>query len=127
MSRVVKNNRGFLQLLADCPHQQRQFLLKTATPQQMHALVQIIHNVLHENIPIPLENKRKVLRHKDALVNLGELDVPYKTKKQTLVQEGGNFIQDLLTPVISSLGYLMLYKQGLILKADHLYLNVNEY
>ena len=40
------------------------------------------------------ENKREVLCHKDALVNLGELDVPYKTKKQTLVQEGGNFIQD---------------------------------
>ena len=108
MSRVVKNNRGFLQLLADCPRQQRQFLLKTATPQQMHGLVQIIHNVLYENIPIPEEHKRKVLRHKDALVNLGDLDVPYKTKKQTLVQEGGNFIQDLLTPVISSLGFLML-------------------
>ena len=32
MSRVVNNNRGFLQLLADCPAYQRQFLLKTATP-----------------------------------------------------------------------------------------------
>ena len=72
----------------------------------MHALVQIIHNVLHENIPE--ENRSNVLRHKDSLVNLGELDVPYKPKKQTLVQEGGNFIQDLLTPVISSLGFLML-------------------
>ena len=40
MSRVVNNNRGFLQLLADCPAYQRQFLLKTATPQQLHALVQ---------------------------------------------------------------------------------------
>ena len=108
MSRVVKNNRGYLQLLADCPHQQRQFLLKTASPQQMHALLQIIHNVLGEYIPITEENKRKLLPHKDALLNLGKLDVPYKTKKQTLVQEGGNFIQDLLTPVISSLGFLML-------------------
>ena len=61
----------------------------------MHALVQIIHDVLYENIPILEENKRKVLRRKDALVNLGELDVPYKTKRQTLVQEAGNFIQDL--------------------------------
>ena len=26
MSRVVRNNRGFLQLLADCPPGQRQFL-----------------------------------------------------------------------------------------------------
>ena len=67
MSREVKNNRGYLQLLADCPHQQRQFLFKTATPQEVHALVQITQNVLHENIPIPEENKRKVLRHKDAL------------------------------------------------------------
>ena len=74
----------------------------------MHALMQTIHNVLYENIPIPEENKRKVLRHKNALVNLGKLDVPYKTKKQTLVQEGGNFIQDLLTSVISGLGFLML-------------------
>ena len=41
MSRVVNNNRGFLQLLADCPAYQRQFLLKTATPQQLHALVQV--------------------------------------------------------------------------------------
>ena len=74
----------------------------------MHALVQIIHNVFHEFIPITEENKRKLLPHKDVLLNLGKLDVPYKTKKQTLVQEGGNFIQDLLTPVISSLGFLML-------------------
>ena len=28
MSRVVKNNRGFLQLLADCPAYQRQFLTR---------------------------------------------------------------------------------------------------
>ena len=119
MSRVVKNNRGLLQLLADCPHQQRQFLLKRAHPQQAHALVQIIQNVFYENIPMHKEN--------DALVNLAETDIPYQTKKQTLAQEGGGFIQDLLTPVISSLGFLMLKKQGLIiLKVDHLYLNVNE-
>ena len=39
MSRVVNNNRGFLQLLADCPAYQRQFLSKTATPEQLYALV----------------------------------------------------------------------------------------
>ena len=44
MSRVVNNNRGFLQLLADCPAHQRQFLLKTATPQQLHSLVQVLYN-----------------------------------------------------------------------------------
>ena len=44
MSRVVNNNRGFLQLLAGCPAHQRQFLLKKATPQQLHALVEALYN-----------------------------------------------------------------------------------
>ena len=30
--------------------------------------------------------------------------VPYKTKNQTLAQEGGGFIQDLLIPVLTSIG-----------------------
>ena len=32
-----------------------------------------------------------MLSYKDALVNLAETDVPYKTKKRTLVHEGNGF------------------------------------
>ena len=103
MSQVVKNNRGFLQFLVVCPAHQRQFLLRTASPQQLHALVQVLYNVLKEYILIPEENKRNVL-----LVNLAETNVPYKTKKRILVQEGDGFIQDLLVPAVTSLGFLML-------------------
>ena len=70
MSRVVNNNRGFLQLLADCPAYQRQFLLKTATPQQLHALVQVLYNMVVGHIPIPEENKRILLPYKDALLRI---------------------------------------------------------
>ena len=108
MSRVVNNNRGFLQLLADCPAYQRQFLLKTATPQQLHALVQVLYNVLMGHIPISEENKRILLPCKDALLDLASPNVPYKTKKRVLVQEGSGFIEDVLAPVVSSLGFLML-------------------
>ena len=110
MSHVVKNNRGFLQLLSDYPSKQRQFLLRTATPQQLHALVQIIYNVLTENIPVSEEVRAKLRSHKDALVNLAQRNIPYKTKKRTLVQEGSRFIQELLTPVISSLGLSYVIK-----------------
>ena len=103
MSQVVKNNRGFLQLLAVCPAHQRQFLLRAASPQQLHALVQVLYNILKEYILIPEENKRNVL-----LVNLAETNVPYKTKKRILVQEGDGFIQDLLVPAVTSLGFPML-------------------
>ena len=108
MSRVVGNNRGFLQLLADCSPEQRQFLLLTATPQQMHALMRVILNVLHENLLFSEQERRNLIQNKDAILNLALPDIPYKTKKQTLVQEGGAFIEDLLTSVLSSLGFLML-------------------
>ena len=108
MSRVVNNNRGFLQLLADCPAYQRQFLLKTATPQQLHALVQVLYNILMRHIPISEENKRILLPYKDALLDLASPNVPYKTKKRVLVQEGSGFIKDVLASVVSSLGFLML-------------------
>ena len=60
MSQVVKNNRGFLQLLAFCPDHQRHFLFRTATPQQLHGLVQVLYNVLKECIRMPEENKLNV-------------------------------------------------------------------
>ena len=108
MSRAVNNNRGFLQLLADCLAYQRQFfLLKTATPQQLHALVQVLYNILMGHIPISEENKRTLLPYKDALLNLAIPNVPYKTQKQVLVQEGSGFIEDVLASVVSSLGFLM--------------------
>ena len=94
MSRVVNNNRGFLQLLAACPAYQRQFLLKTATPQQLHALVQVLYNILMGHIPIPEENKRILLPcMKDVLLDLASPNVPYKTKKRVLVQEGSLIIR----------------------------------
>ena len=71
----MNNNRGFLQLLADCLAYQRQLLLKTATPQQLHALVQVLHNTLMGHISIPEENKRILLPYKDALLDLAQLSL----------------------------------------------------
>ena len=61
-----------------------------------------------EYILIPEENKRNVLPYKDALVNLAETNVLYKTKKRILVHEGVGFIQDLLVPAVTSVRFLML-------------------
>ena len=81
MSRVVKSNLPFLHLLTCCPEHQRQFLLKTATPEQMHTLVQIVFNILHGNIPVSKEVKRNLKKHVDALVSLVESSVPCKKKR----------------------------------------------
>ena len=104
---AVYITRGFLQLLAHCPIHQCEFLLRTATPQQVHALVQVLYNVLKQLIPFPEQNRQKLLPYKDVLISLAEPNVPHKKKKCILVQEGGGFIQDLLPPVIRSLGFLL--------------------
>ena len=51
-NRVVKKNLPYLHLLTCCPEHQRQFLLERATPEQIHALVQILFNMFHGNIPV---------------------------------------------------------------------------
>ena len=63
----------------------------TATPQQVHALVQVLYNVLKQYIPFPEENRQKLLPYKDALISLAEPNVSYKKKKYILVQEDGGF------------------------------------
>ena len=93
MFRVVNNNCGFLQLLADCPAYQRQILLNTATPQQLHALVQVLYNVLKRHIPISEENKWILLPYEDALLDPASPNAPYKTKKRVLVQEGSDLLK----------------------------------
>ena len=104
----MNKNRGFLQLLADYPAYKLQFLLKTATPQQLHVLVQVLYNIVMGHIPVPEENKWILLPYKDALLDLASPNVPYKTRERVLVQECSGFIEDVLAPVVSSLRFLML-------------------
>ena len=54
------------------------------------------------------ENRRKLSPYNERLTYLASPDVPYKTKKRILVQEGDGFVQDLLVPVITTLGLMML-------------------
>ena len=81
MSRVVKNNLPFLHLLTCFPEHQRQFLLDTATPEQMHALVQIVFNILHGNIPVSKEVKRNLKKH---VVSLNQVFLTRKRSKSLL-------------------------------------------
>ncbi len=103
MSRVVRNNRGYLHLLATCPSHQRQYLLNTATPEQVHALVQVAHNAACGYLPLSEHDCDNLKRHGKATSFLRSPAVPFKEKKQMLVQEGGGFVQDLIAPLLTTL------------------------
>ena len=68
----------------------------------------MLYNALKQYIPLPEEDTQKLHPYNNALFNLAKPDVPYGKKKHILVQEGDGFIQELLTPVISSMGFLLL-------------------
>ena len=55
-----------------------------ATPQQMHELAKVILNVLHENLPISEEERRKLIQNKEALVNLPSPDIPTRQRNKPL-------------------------------------------
>ena len=96
MSRVVRNNREYPQLLADC---------HTTTNSRINpSLIQCAQAIQ----PRPRRNRQKLLPYKDALLNLAEPDVPYRKKNHIRVQEADGFIQELLTPILSSMGFLLL-------------------
>ena len=61
------------------------------------------------HISIPEENKGILLPYKDSLLDPARPNVPYKTKKRVLVQEGSGFIEDVLAPVVSSMFTLVFF------------------
>ena len=52
MSQLLCNHFGYLQLLNSCSPHQRDLLLATATPEQVHALCEVCYNLLKGTIPI---------------------------------------------------------------------------
>ena len=108
MSQLLCNNSGYLQLLNCCPSHQRDFLLASASPEQVHALCEVCYNLLKGAIPITEFQRDKLKPYRDEIRQLADLSVPFKTKKQILVQHGSGFVRDLMSPLLAGLGHLLL-------------------
>ena len=74
----------------------------------MHAICEVCYNVLTECVPCTEAQRDKLMQYKDELVDLAESHVPFRRKIQILVQHGGGFIQDLLSPLVSGIDLLLI-------------------
>lgn len=108
MSQLLVNNFGYLHLLAHCPDHQRLFLLSSATPPQVHSLCEVCYNLLRGLIPLSEIQKRQLERHRDLIRNLADSSVPFKRKKQILSQKGSGFVEEIVSPLMSTLSLLLL-------------------
>ena len=62
---------------------------------------------MHGNIPIPQGIKEELIPKKQVLRDLADTKVPYKRKKNLLLQSGGSILGALLPPAISAiLGFI---------------------
>lgn len=108
MTQLLCDNFGYLRLLGRCPETQRNFLLATATPEQVHAICEVCHNLLRGVIPLSFSQRGILRRHAEDIRGLANSSLPFKTKKQILSQKGGGFIEDVVSPLMGTLSLLLI-------------------
>lgn len=64
MSRAVRQVKQFLLALIQLGKTQQKYLLKTASKQQIHALRELVTNLLAGNIPLESKSLKKLNRYK---------------------------------------------------------------
>ena len=58
------------------------------------------YNIMYGNIPVPEGMKEELAPRKQMLWDLAETKVPYKIKKEILLQSGGSILGALIPPAI---------------------------
>ena len=108
MSQRLKANVPYLHVLAKGSQTQRNGVLKGAKKDLVECLCECALNILHGNVPLSGEQKRKLRCHKTTLRALGSRKLSLAKKKKKLVNQKGGFISALAGPVLGILGELII-------------------
>ena len=108
MSHLTKQNQHFFNFLTTCSPRQKQLLLDTLTPKQVHALCEVTYHILRGRFPLQKHELEVMKESRKNLHALAKGSVPYKEKRKILVQHGAGFVDELLKPVLSALAYVIL-------------------
>ena len=103
MSKLLKRNIPYLYLLHQGSPEQKEFLLASATPEQVQTLCEVCYNVARGAVPLSKSDKEAIKQNLNILKDLADASTPFRQKKQLLAQHGGGLIGDLLPPLISAL------------------------
>ena len=111
MSKCLNDNLHFLKLLQETKSKnQKQALIKSATPSQIRAISEICLHILTGNCRL-CERDRKALRSKiKILKKIASSSNTYQQKKRHINQEGGGFLKiiplllkTILPPIVQEL------------------------
>lgn len=107
MSKRMKDNLPYLQVLVKCRPKVRKLLIEHGPTDLITSICECSLNVLKGVIPLTPSQKRRLARYKTHLRALGNKKVSRKQKKKCLNQKGGNLLAALLPPVLSVLSSLL--------------------
>lgn len=93
MSKNLKNNTQFLQLLLSTSKEQALALLYTATKEQILLLTEIALNILQ--LPLPNKAQHYVTKKKKLFQRLASAKVS-KVSKQSIIDKNANYILQVL-------------------------------
>ena len=105
MSKRLKANQPFLQLLSRSSAKRRKALVKQATKEELAALFEICFNILRGNLPLNSYMKKKLKRERRTLRTLADKKVSLQHKKKVAHQKGGflGTIAGIALPILANL------------------------
>jgi len=88
MSKTVKKNVPFLQLLKETSSKQRNILLDHLTPEQLKTILELVTNLLRPEFPLSKHFEDKLKRHKSFLRQLGHPGISNRQKRELINKRG---------------------------------------
>lgn len=98
------SHKEFLTRLQNCP--KCSDVLRKARPSQIECLIECLHNVVHNRVPLHKYEKRKLLRHMSDITTIAKLR-DSKAAKKAFIQTGDGFLP-LLIPALIELARSLL-------------------
>ena len=108
MSKRMKDNLAYLQILAKCKPKIRKVIIDHGPADVLMCVCECCYNLLKGTVPLTPTQKRRLSRYKEHLRALADKKVSRVKKRRILNQKGGNLLAALLPPVLSVLGSLFI-------------------
>ena len=86
MNHLIRSQIQFLRLLTSTSSVQQKAIIKTISPNQMKALVQIVYNVLVGNSVLSSSNKEKLKAHKTVIRRFVSRELSQEKRKELLLK-----------------------------------------
>ena len=109
MSKRMRDNLPYLQILVKCKPKVRKVLIEHGPSDLVLSICECCHNVLKGTVPLTKRQKQHLSRYKKHLRGLVNKKISRVKKRRLLAQQkgGGNLLTALLPPVLSVLTSLL--------------------